>query len=46
MVSGKEIAALIKHNTDDLNMIVQSLVEKAIGHGGEDNVSVILLQQK
>ena len=44
MLSCQEISSLIKQNAANVNTIVENLVNKAIEHGGEDNISVILIQ--
>ena len=42
MVSDDEIRAILKTDTSDLMVQVDSLIESACDHGGVDNVSVIL----
>jgi protein phosphatase len=44
MISDEEIAATLRSSEGDIGRAVRALVEEANAHGGEDNITVVLLK--
>jgi protein phosphatase len=44
MISDEEIASTLRSSGDDIGRAARALVDEANGHGGEDNITVVLMK--